>query len=70
MLVGNPVGALIVDVALLLIRKMALWRGAVKVGAALSTDQVLLDADAQVPVRAGDVHQPGQSIVPRHVLHL
>ena len=32
--------------------------------------QVLLDADAQVPVRAGDVHQLGQGVHLAQVVHL
>ena len=56
----------------LLVREVSLWCGTVKVGTALpgATDQVLLDAHAQVPVGAGDVHQPGEGVVAGHVLHL
>ena len=56
----------------LLVGEVSLWCGTVEVGSALSgaTHQVLLDAHAQVPVGAGDVHQPGEGVVAGHVLHL
>ena len=72
LLVGNAIGALVVDVAPLLVGEVSLWCGTVEVGAALpgATHKVLLDAHAQIPVGAGDVHQPGEGVVARHVLHL
>lgn len=66
---GDTVGALVVDVALLGVRKVPLRCWAVIVTLLWTPNKVLLDAVAEVPVRASNVHQPGQGVVPRHVLH-
>ena len=66
---GDAVGALVVDVALFGVRKVPLRRRAVIVTLLWTSNQILLDAVAEVPVRASNVHQPGQGVVPGHVLH-
>ena len=49
---------------------MSLRGGAGVVALLGPPQQVLLDALAEVPVRAGYHHQAGQGGLPRHVLHL
>jgi len=66
----DPVCTLVVDVALVHIGEVSLWGGTLIVRVPLATHQVLLYGGAQVPVGAGDVHQPGQGIVPGQVVHL
>ena len=66
---GDAVGALVVDVALFGVWKVPLRRRAVIVTLLWTSNQILLDAVAEVPVSASNVHQPGQGVVPGHVLH-
>jgi len=66
---GDAVGALVVNVALFGVRKVPLRSRAVIVTLLWTSNQILLDAVAEVPVRASYVHQPGQGVVPGHVLH-
>ena len=66
---GDAVGALVVDVALFGVRKVPLRSRAVIVTLLWTSNQILLDTLAEVPVRASNVHQPGQGVVPGHVLH-
>ena len=61
---GYVVGALVVDVAFFGVREVPLRSRAVVVTLFLTSNQILLDAVAEVPVRASNVHQPGQGVVP------
>jgi hypothetical protein len=67
---GDPVGALVVDVALLGVWEVTLGSGTGVVGDfTASVHKVHLDGLTEVPVCPGDIHQSGQSVAPAHVLH-
>jgi hypothetical protein len=66
---GDPVGALVVDIALLSVWEVTLGSGTEVVRDFASVHEVLLDAEAEVPVCPGDIHQSGQSVAPAQVLH-
>jgi hypothetical protein len=66
---GDSIGALVVDVALLGVWEVTLGSGTGVVRDFASVYEVLLDAETEVPVCTGDVHQPGQSVAPAQVLH-
>jgi len=68
--VGNSSGALEIDAAVVGIGKVAIWSWAEVVRLLPTVHQVLLDADAQVPVRPRDVHQLGEGVHPAQVVHL
>ena len=70
MLVGNASRALEIDATVVNIRKVAVRSWTVVVRLLPSVHQVLLDADAQVPVGPRDVHQVGQRVHPAQVVHL
>ena len=70
MLVGNSSGALEIDATVVYIGKVAIWSWAHVVRLLPTVHQVLLDADAQVPVRPCDVHQLGERVHPAQVVHL
>ena len=67
---SHAAGALVVDMALVHVREMTLWCRALIVALLRTSHQVLLNADTEIPVGSGNVHQPGQGVVPGHVLHL
>ena len=70
LLVGNSSRALEIDAAVVDIGKVAIWSWAEVVRLLPTVHQVLLDADAQVPVRPRDVHQLGEGVHPAQVVHL
>ena len=70
MLVGNSSRALEIDAAVVDIGKVAIRSWAEVVRLLPTIHQVLLDADAQVPVRPRDVHQLGEGVHPAQVVHL
>jgi hypothetical protein len=66
---GDSIGALVVDVALPGVWEVTLGSGTGVVRDFASVYEVLLDAETEVSVCTGDVHQPGQSVAPAQVLH-
>ena len=70
LLVGNSSRALEIDAAVVDIGKVAVRSWAEVVCLLPTVHQVLLDADAQVPVRPRDVHQLGEGVHPAQVVHL
>jgi len=70
LLVGNSSRALEIDAAVVDIGKVAIRSWAEVVRLLPTVHQVLLDADAQVPVRPRDVHQLGEGVHPAQVVHL
>jgi len=70
LLVGNSSRALEIDAAVVDIGKVAIRSWAEVVRLLPAIHQVLLDADAQVPVRPRDVHQLGEGVHPAQMVHL
>lgn len=70
LLVGNSSRALEIDAAVVYIGKVSIRSWAEVVRLLPTIHQVLLDADAEVPVRPRDVHQLGEGIHPTQVVHL
>ena len=62
LLIGNSSRALEIDATVVHIGKVTVRSGAEVVCLLPTVHQVLLDADAQVPIRPRDVHQLGERV--------